>query len=250
MFKDIILGFAKSPSLAKNIYEFERTLEKRIRWYIFNICLIVFILFTIFLYNILNTSILLRDNTIIKQPNIVSNPYLSYSISSNHIGEVLPNQIVTYKLTVGNNTNFPQVYNAKIDISNINKYAEILKDNSFSMQNNQISWKEKSLNSKEKAEYYLAIKTKDVIPFTNNSKNLCKIQLSFGNTIANNIKCPNYYKIYNTILINRPNINIILIIFITILLLIILLIKSVLQKRQIKVLRKNYEVIKWEKMRS
>ena len=250
MFKDIILGFAKSPSLAKNIYDFERMLEKRIRWYIFSICLIVFTLFTIFLYNILNTGILLRDSTTVKQPDIVLNPYLSYSISSNHIGEVLPSQIITYKLTVENNTNFPQVYNAKIDISNINKYAEILKNNSFSVQNNQISWREKSLNSKEKAEYYLAIKIKDVIPFTNNSKNLCKIQLSFGNTTTNNVKCPNHYKIYNTILINRPNIHIVLIIFITILLLIILLIKSVLQKRQIKVLRKNYEVIKWEKMRS
>ena len=117
MFKDIILGFAKSPSLAKNIYDFERMLEKRIRWYIFSICLIVFTLFTIFLYNILNTGILLRDSTTVKQPDIVLNPYLSYSISSNHIGEVLPSQIITYKLTVENNTNFPQVYNAKIDTS-------------------------------------------------------------------------------------------------------------------------------------
>ena len=43
MFKDIILGYYRSPSMGKKIQDYKRKLKNDLKWWIFNIFAIIFV---------------------------------------------------------------------------------------------------------------------------------------------------------------------------------------------------------------
>ncbi len=50
MFKDIILGYYRSPSLGNKIQDYENKLKKDLRWWTFSSFAILFVFFTFFLF--------------------------------------------------------------------------------------------------------------------------------------------------------------------------------------------------------
>ena len=78
MFKDVILGYYRSPSMGKKIQDYKIKLKNDLKWWIFNIFAIVFVFFTIFLTNILPSKTM--SNNIVKKTSL--NPNLAYNVKS------------------------------------------------------------------------------------------------------------------------------------------------------------------------
>ena len=72
MFKDIILGYYRSPSMGKKIQDYKRKLKNDLKWWIFNIFAIVFVFFTIFLTDILPSKTI-SNNIVKKTSELIDN---------------------------------------------------------------------------------------------------------------------------------------------------------------------------------
>ena len=188
MFKDIILGYYRSPSMGKKIQDYERKLKNDLKWWIFNIFAIIFVFFTIFLTSILPLKTL--PSNIVKKTSL--NPDLSYSVKSTAKHPLQPKDIISYTLTATNNSKKVQDSNFEVDVSDVLEYADLLDGGDYSIKDNTIYWNTSSIKPGESKSKFFAIKIKDKIPtFKQQGESFdCLIKLNFGEVSKTPIKCP------------------------------------------------------------
>lgn len=246
MFKEIILGYYRSPSLGEKLYTYEQELKKELRWRIFSCFSLVFVIFTIFLTSSIST--LNRSNysySTLKNANQNSN--LEYSVSSSAKSTVQPGEIISYTLEIKNISNKSQSVNFEAQTSDILEYATLIADNNFKQTANSIYWQPEEILPGEKKQKIFAIKVKEKIPsFRQSESNKlsynCKIEVFFGNELSSPVKCPLSKTVENfsAILpkIDTKNVAV----FFTILLFVsvILTFRTNLLYKEIKLVRKNY----------
>ena len=188
MFKDIILGYYRSPSMGKKIQDYKRKLKNDLKWWIFNIFAIVFVFFTIFLTNILPSKTI--SNNIVKKTSL--NPNLTYTVKSTAKRPLQPKDIISYTLTVTNNSKIVQDSNFEVNISDILEYADLLDGGDYNIKDSIIYWNNSSIEPGESKSKFFAIKIKDRIPtFKKQGESFdCFIKLNFGEISKTPIKCP------------------------------------------------------------
>ena len=188
MFKDIILGYYRSPSMGKKIQDYKRKLKNDLKWWIFNIFAIVFVFFTIFLTNILPLKT--KSNNIVKKTSL--NPNLAYNVKSTAKHQLQPKDIISYTLTATNNSEKVQDSNFEVDVSDILEYADLLDGGNYSIKDNIMYWNNSSIKPGESKSKFFAIKIKDKIPtFKQQGESFdCFIKLNFGETLKTPIECP------------------------------------------------------------
>ena len=188
MFKDIILGYYRSPSMGKKIQDYERKLKNDLKWWIFNIFAIVFVFFTIFLTNILPLKT--KSSNIVKKTSL--NPNLTYSVKSTAKHILRPKDIISYTLTVTNDSEKVQGSNFEVDVSDILEYADLLDGGNYNIKDNIMYWNNSSIKPGESKSNFFAIKIKDKIPtFKQQEESFdCFIKLNFGKVLKTPIECP------------------------------------------------------------
>ena len=193
MFKDIILGYYRSPSMGKKIQDYKRKLKNDLKWWIFNIFAIVFVFFTIFLTNILPSKTI--SNNIVKKTSF--NPNLTYTVKSTAKHPLQPKDIMSYTLTVTNNSKKVQDSNFEVNISDILEYADLLDGGDYKIKDGIIYWNNSSIEPGESKSKFFAIEIKDRIPTLKQQGESfdCFIKLNFGEVSKTPIKCPFIKKI-------------------------------------------------------
>ena len=188
MFKDVILGYYRSPSMGKKIQDYKRKLKNDLKWWIFNIFAIVFVFFTIFLTNILPSKTI--SNNIVKKTSF--NPNLTYTVKSTAKHPLQPKDIISYTLTATNNSKIVQDSNFEVNISDILEYADLLDGGDYKIKDGIIYWNNSSIKPGESKSNFFAIKIKDRIPTLKQQGESfdCFIKLNFGEVLKTPIKCP------------------------------------------------------------
>ena len=188
MFKDIILGYYRSPSMGKKIQDYKIKLKNDLKWWIFNIFAIIFVFFTIFLTNILPLKTI--PNNIVKKTSL--NPNLAYNVKSTAKHILRPKDIISYTLTVTNDSEKVQGSNFEVDVSDILEYADLLDGGNYNIKDNIMYWNNSSIKPGESKSKFFAIKIKDKIPtFKQQGESFdCFIKLNFGETLKTPIECP------------------------------------------------------------
>ena len=171
MFKDIILSYYRSPSMGSKVDDYKKKLQKDLRWWTFSFFTIIFVFFTLFLSLILPKNNSFEKISVVK--NTTANPNLFYNVKSTAKHIIKQNDIISYTLTVQNNSNLVQFSNFEIDLTDALKYADLLDGGDYKSK-------------------IFALKMKNKFPVVSqkNKFSTCNIKLFFGNNSSNNIKCP------------------------------------------------------------
>ncbi len=190
MFKDIVLGYYRSPSLGSKIQNYENKLKKDLRWWTFNSFAILFVFFTFFfssLINSLNTPIKTKD-----YKSNTSNPNLIYSVSSTAKHNLEPGDIISYTLKIKNISDLPQKTNFEMNLSDVLEYADLVDGADYKKSGDKIYWNQDTINANQSKSKIFAIKMKERFPtFKKQGTSFdCTIKVSFGNDLDYPVKCP------------------------------------------------------------
>ena len=145
MFKDIILGYYRSPSLGNKIQNYENKLKKDLRWWTFSSFAILFVFFTFFFSSLINSL-----NTPIKTKDFKSNtanPNLVYSISSTAKHNLKPGDIISYTLKIQNISNLPQKTNFEVNLGDVLEYADLVDGADYKESGDKIYWNQDTINA-------------------------------------------------------------------------------------------------------
>ncbi len=190
MFKDIILGYYKSPSLGGKIQDYENKLKKDLRWWTFSSFAILFMLFTFFFSSLINSL-----NVPVKTKNYKSNTTnsnLAYSISSSAKHNLQPGDIISYTLKIENISNLPQKTNFEVNLSDVLEYADLVDGADYKKSGDKIYWNQDTINANQSKSKIFAVKMKEKFPTFKKQGNSfdCIIKVNFGNNLDYPVKCP------------------------------------------------------------
>ena len=190
MFKDIILGYYRSPSLGNKIQEYENKLKKDLRWWTFSSFAILFVFFTFFFSSLINSL-----NTPIKTKDFKSNtanPNLVYSISSTAKHNLKPGDIISYTLKIQNISDLPQKTNFEVNLGDVLEYADLVDGADYKESGDKIYWNQDTINAGQSERKIFAIKMKEKFPTLKKQGDSfdCIIKVNFGNELSYPVKCP------------------------------------------------------------
>lgn len=190
MFKDIILGYYKSPSLGEKIQDYENKLKKDLRWWTFSSFAILFMFFTFFFSSLINSL-----NVPIKTKNYKSNTTnsnLAYSVSSSAKHNLQPGDIISYTLKIENISNLPQKTNFEVNLSDVLEYADLVDGADYKKSSDKIYWNQDTINANQSKSKIFAVKMKEKFPTFKKQGNSfdCIIKVNFGNNLDYPVKCP------------------------------------------------------------
>ncbi len=190
MFKDIILSYYRSPSMGSKVDDYKKKLQKDLRWWTFSFFTIIFVFFTIFLSLILPKNNSFEKISIVK--NTTTNPNLLYNVKSTAKHILEQNDVISYTLTVRNNSNLVQFSNFEIDLTDALKYADLLDGGDYKIKGKSIYWNTEQIDPASSKSKIFALKMKNKFPVVSqkNKFSTCDIKLFFGNNLSNKIKCP------------------------------------------------------------
>lgn len=192
MFRKIILGYKYSPSLGDELLKYERKLRRDLKWRIFSIFLISFMIFSITL------PVILKPTPISHPIEIKRINHDSLLLSSKIIfapEKITENSEIIFELRAKNTSNELQVFNFNFQSSDILEYADILSQKGLIIEKDfsYFAQTEIAPNSEEIKQFTAKVKNKIPI-FARKTKITtsydCKIELFFGNPTLQKIPCP------------------------------------------------------------
>ena len=199
MFKDIILGYYRSPSLGNKIQDYENKLKKDLRWWTFSSFAILFVFFTFFfssLINSLNTPIKTKD-----YKSNTANPNLVYSISSTAKHNLKPGDIISYTLKIQNISNLPQKTNFEVNLGDVLEYADLVDGADYKESGDKIYWNQDTINAGQSERKIFAIKMKEKLDqlssyskFKTTAKNILFFAILFAISVYMTLRTNLLYK--------------------------------------------------------